>query len=213
MRRFVWLAAVAATGGVWFPVLLEGCGSSGSGDDSNIGTADGGGSDSTADLGDGAGPSDGGSSGTEGGTDSGTGGPVSNPGEVTCGAALSCNVDAGASAGPGPYCCERSDGGDSCGTNVAGCPANAVRLECDEPADCPANRAECCLTATTGHAGPGPDAGAFTMGNAACAKTCTPNDLRLCKTTSECGDSGTCNLVTCGGGDKFYACNTTTDCK
>jgi hypothetical protein len=85
-------------------------------------------------------------------------------------------------------------------------------VSCDEPADCPANR-KCCLGLIyTGGIGPGHDGGTPT-GDTTCSPNCAPNDLELCKTSAECGDGGTCALVTCRGGDTFYACNTNADCK
>jgi hypothetical protein len=215
MKRLLWIAAGAALVGASFTCALEGCG--GGDDASTSGPNDGGGgSDSTV------GSDDGGNVGNDGGTpigdggsttDSGGGGPVSNPGEATCGPVLTCNVDAGNGGGAAgkPYCCERPDGGDSCETNNAACGATGTRLECDEPADCPANKDECCLTTNTFGSAAGD--GGITVGTSACNNNCGKNDLVLCKSTKDCGDAGTCALRTCKGGDTFYACNTNDDCK
>lgn len=217
MKRLVLIAAGSVLLGCGFGSLIEACGG---GDDSGVSNTDGGGSnnDATTSAGDGSvTTNDGGVVVTEGGstTDGGGSGPKSNPGEATCGPTLTCDVDAGNGAGPElnrPYCCERSDGGDSCETMNAACPATAVRLECDEPADCPANKHSCCAQIMDLGAGPTADGGVST-GTAACNDKCTGQDLILCKTAADCGDSGACSQVTCKGGDTFYACNTNNDCK
>lgn len=214
MRRALWIAAGAALAFASFTGALEGCGSSGD-DASAPGANDGGGGgDSTIGTDDGGGGTEGGTVTGDGGTktDGGGGGPVSNPGEATCGPTLSCNVDAGNGGAPGkPYCCERTDGGDSCETNNAACGISGTRLECDEPADCPANKQACCMM--TNNFGPALGDGGVTVGNAQCNNNCNKNDLVLCKSAKDCGDGGACSLRTCKGGDTFYACNANDDCK
>jgi hypothetical protein len=213
MKRLLWIAAGAALVGAGFAGALEGCG--GGDDASTSGPTDdgGGGSDSTIGSDDGGG--EGGTVVGDGGTktDGGGTGPVSNPGEATCGPVLTCNVDAGTGGGAAgkPYCCERADGGDSCETNNAACPITGTRLACDEPADCPANKHECCLTTNT--VGPAAGDGGVTVGNAQCNNDCNNKDLVLCKSAKDCGDGGACSLRTCKGGDTFYACNANDDCK
>ena len=212
MKRLLWIAAGAAFVGAGSTGALEGCG--GSGDDSAALSANDSGSsgDSTIGSDDGGSGGDTGSPTGDGGTktDSGGSGPLSNPGEATCGPVLSCNVDAG-NGGNKPYCCERIDGGDSCETNNGACGTTGTRLECDEPADCPANKQECCMTTTT--LGPALGDGGISIGNAQCNNHCNANDLVLCKSAKDCGDGGACSLRTCKGGDTFYACNTNDNCK
>lgn len=202
MKRLVWIAAGSLVLG--FAFGIEACGG---GDDSVGGGSDGGGGgDGTIGTGD-----DGGGGGEGGTTDGGGGtGPISNPGEATCGPTLTCDVDAGRLA-IGPVCCERRDGGDSCEVMASACNGATFRLECDESADCPDNNHDCCMK--TNSIGASPDAGGLTTGQAQCNDHCGGKDLQLCKTAAECGDGGACALVTCKGGNTFYACNTNDDCK
>jgi hypothetical protein len=106
------------------------------------------------------------------------------------------------------FCCERADGGPICDTSGAACGGGGgtVRVYCDEPADCPMTR-DCCLAFAAVGGGSGI---AMCQGG---TKPCNAADLTLCKTNAQCGDAGTCKQVTCTGGYKFYACNTTADCK
>lgn len=209
MKRLAWLAVGSLLIGSAFASSVEGCG--GSDDSVANGNDASGGGDGTIGNDDGGSGGDTGTGGDGGTTtDGGRGGPVSNPGSATCGPTLTCDVDAGNGGGNNPYCCERPDGGDSCETVGAACSGVTFRLQCDESADCPANKHDCCMN--TSSIGPGPDASIAT-GNAQCNDHCGGGDLQLCKTAAECGDGGVCALVTCRGGAMFYACNTNDDCK
>ncbi len=208
MKRFVWIAAGSVVLGCAFGGSLEACGG---GDDSvAAGTDSGVGGDGTIGTGDdsGSGVTDSGTVTDGGGGSDGGGGPVSNPGKATCGPTISCDLDAG--GGGSPFCCERSDGGDSCETSGGACGGVTFQLACDEPADCPNNKPACCMN--TSSIGLSPDA-SVSSGQAQCSSHCGGGDLILCKTSAQCGDGGTCAKVTCHGGDTFFACNTNADCK
>jgi hypothetical protein len=168
----------------------EGSSSSGSMGSSGSGSGSGSGSSGGSEAGGGeAGATD----GSTGHTDAATtctepqGGSPSTPGYVEC-AGKACAV-------PASVCCTPLKGGADaataiCKTNTAtACTAeSAVRIECDEPSDCPQGDV-CC--------------GDLTSGSQTCATTCL--GVELCRCDEQC--SGTSCLV-CPGYERCAAlCN------
>lgn len=182
---FAWgaSAAVAGCGGEEAEVAPAdsdgGASSSGgsSGTASSSGGSSGGGS-SSGTPGDGGG-GDGG--GGDGGGGDGGGTFASNPGKITCGA-TECTSATQA-------CCQGQGGDAGCVADNMKC-GFAVRLECDEKADCD-NGDICCASAFGGGTSCQPlkDCGGF-------------GEFVTCKTSAECAgqDGGTCKEYSCDFG-------------
>lgn len=106
-----------------------------------------------------------------------SGGPVGNPGKISCGTTecsgrgLVCCVD-----GPNAKCENAAGVGSDC---------NGVSLACDETADCPVGQA-CCF-------------GNGDSMTARCRLNCGNDQPRLCKSNAECGPNGTCTQRDCKG--------------
>lgn len=186
--------------------IAGGCG----GSDAEITSSDGGG----------GGASSSGSSGSSGGVDGGTEGDgggdagdagdagdgggdgmtgQSNAGLITCGTAT-CNLQDGG----GDTCCLGAADAGVCQGN-ASCALGSIAIRCDEPADCPTDEPICCLNPTGIGAG------------SQCNNDCGGSNVPACKTNAQCGDGGTCRVVTCpalsGGNRVFRACTVPQGCQ
>jgi hypothetical protein len=139
------------------------------------------------------------------GSDRPEGGALVTPGVILCGGGT-CNAFAG------NQCCTGDEEG-TCLSSAVPCPTGGGSMLCNESADCV--QGDVCCGSLDSH-----DAGIFDAGDGGvfridagplfvsslCTTSCNTTLIQLCRTNSECEDSGPCVIQSCPDGHTYELC-------